>query len=125
MTRAAVREVRSFLETIPIEEVERDRAALLAAHFSDRERQALAARSARSVAGDLALKRALVSLAAARGATRAERDFEIGRAANGAPCVLSAPPGFSYAPGGPVLVSISHGKRTACGLAVPREDGDA
>ena len=125
MTRAAAQGVRSFLETVPVQEVERERDAILAAHFSDRERQTLAARSARSAAGDLALKRALARVAAALELPCAERDFEIGRAANGAPCLLAVPEGFPAAPGRPVFISIAHGKQTACGLAVLRESGDA
>jgi hypothetical protein len=119
------RVARSFLETVLVAEVERDRDTVLAAHFSERERRALDGRSARSVAGDLALKRALVRVAAARDVRAAETDFEIGRAPGGAPAVLVAPDGFPIAPGGPVFISIAHGRQTACGLAVLAENGDA
>jgi phosphopantetheinyl transferase (holo-ACP synthase) len=121
---ASATTLRSFLDTLPIAEFEREREEILAAHFSERERATLAARAVRSAAGDYALKRALARLAAFLGVSGVERDFEIGRDESGAPVLLGMPTGFPAA-SGRVRFSIAHSRHTACGLAVLREGRDA
>jgi phosphopantetheine--protein transferase-like protein len=109
--------VRSRFETIAIEAAASDRARIEEEHFRDAEIADLGNRRVQSLAGALALKRALVALwaEAAGGAAPARpRDFGIGHLGSGAPLLVSAPPGLDPAR---VRVSISHTREWAYGLA--------
>lgn len=118
------RDAVSFLEVVSIAEVERDRAALTAAHFTPGEAAAVARRHVRTTAGMLALKRALAALygEVTGGGSCRERDFVITNSAGGAPRLAASPAGLATER---VLISISHSKTWAYGLAVWRRDGDA
>ncbi len=104
----------SFLETLQVATVEAARRQIEEEHFSPAEIAAFGKRRAQSVAGALALKRALVRLWAGAGAAAAPRDFELGHHASGAPRLVAAPPGVALAD---VFVSISHTRQWAYGLA--------
>ena len=110
-----IRPTASHLETIQVAEVEAGRGRIEAEHFSPAEIAALGSRRAQSVAGALALKRALARLLAdTGGAPAAPRDFELGHHPSGAPLLLAAPAGVALAS---VFVSISHTRQWAYGLA--------
>jgi phosphopantetheinyl transferase (holo-ACP synthase) len=107
----------SYLETLQVAAVESGRRRIEEEHFSPEEVAAFGKRRAQSVAGALALKRALVRLWAAAGAATAAaapRDFELGHHASGAPRLVAAPEGVALAD---VFVSISHTRQWAYGLA--------
>jgi len=105
----------SYLETLQVAAVEAGRGRIEEEHFSPAEVAAFGKRRAQSVAGALALKRALVRLWAAAGATpAAPRDFELGHHASGAPRLVAAPAGVGLEN---VSVSISHTRQWAYGLA--------
>ncbi len=105
---------RSVLESLEIAAVERRRAAVAAADFSESERADLGPRRVQSLAGALALKRALAALWADAGTPAEPRAFVIGHLASGAPRLLAAPAG----PGPErVFVSIAHTRLWAYGLA--------
>ena len=90
-------------------------ASVTAVQFSPAEVAAFGKRSAQSVAGALALKRALVRIWADAGeAHTAPRDFELGHLSSGAPRLVAAPAGVALAD---VFVSISHTRQWAYGLA--------
>jgi phosphopantetheinyl transferase (holo-ACP synthase) len=104
---------RSRLETLSVPDVEAGRAEI-EAHFSPAEIVDLGRRRVQSLAGSLALKRALVALWADAGiaAAAVPREFEIAHLPSGAPRLVAAPCGSSGA-----LVSISHTRLWAYGLA--------
>lgn len=104
----------SYLETLQVATVEAGRRGIETDDFSPGEIAALGSRRAQSVAGALALKRALVRLWADAGAAAAPRDFELGHHASGAPRLVAAPQGVALAD---VFVSISHTRQWAYGLA--------
>jgi phosphopantetheinyl transferase (holo-ACP synthase) len=111
-----MRLIRSVLVSIDIEEVERNRDALLDTHFSPEERAELAARHIRSAAGRLALKRAILGLLSDR-PRLTEKDIVLNRLPNSPPLLVSA-----LDPPGNLLLSISHTGNTAYGLAVLQEN---
>lgn len=115
--------VLSFLGTVEIAHVKQSLGAMLEADFSEQERAALGGRSVQSVAGFLALKRAVMALARSVGAGShlSERDVELSHDANGAPVVLSVGAGAGAGILGRLRVSISHTSTTAYGLAVIQE----
>jgi len=105
----------SYLETLQVAAVEAGRRRIEEEHFSPTEVAAFGRRRAQSVAGALALKRALARLLAdTGGAPAAPRDFELGHHPSGAPLLLAAPAGVALAS---VFVSISHTRQWAYGLA--------
>jgi len=104
----------SHLETLQVAAVEAGRGRIEEEHFSPAEIAALGGRRAQSVAGALALKRALVRLWAAASTAAAPRDFELGHHASGAPRLVAAPAGVALAD---VFISISHTRQWAYGLA--------
>ncbi len=112
------------LARVPLADVARDRAAILRQSFDVGEQADLEGRPDRTVAGRLALKRALVDLwvRLAPGVPAAARDFILSREASGAPGLRSVP--GSIAPG-QVRVSISHSPDLAVGLAVATQPGGA
>jgi phosphopantetheinyl transferase (holo-ACP synthase) len=107
--------IRSILVSIDIEEVQRNRDALLDTHFSPEERSELAARHIRSTAGRLALKRAVLGLLS-DSPNLTEKDIVINRLPNNSPLLVSA-----LNPPGNLFLSISHTRNTAHGLAVLQE----
>jgi phosphopantetheinyl transferase (holo-ACP synthase) len=113
---AAVCPVNSRLETLAVAAVEAERKQIEEQHFSPREIGDLASRRAQSLAGFLALKRALAALWADAGCTAAvqPRHFELAHHASGAPRLVAAPEGVARAD---VFVSISHTRQWAYGLA--------
>ena len=119
--------VANCLESVEISEVRRERPAILARDFQPIEAEALRAGPARTVAGFVALKRALVALARslAPGVEASARDFALGHDAGGAPIVTSLPRGVeALLRRGRLRVSISHTSTTAHGLAAFQEASD-
>jgi phosphopantetheinyl transferase (holo-ACP synthase) len=107
--------IRSILVSLDIEEVQRNRDALLDTHFSPEERAELAARHIRSTAGRLALKRAVLGLLPDR-PQLTEKDIVLKRLPNCPPLLVSV-----LDPPGNLFLSISHTRNTAYGLAVLQE----
>jgi phosphopantetheine--protein transferase-like protein len=111
----AVGRVRSRLETLAVASVEAERRQIEEQHFSPEEIAALASRRHQSLAGSLALKRALAALWADAGCAAADpRDFVLFRHESGAPRLAAAPVGIPLAD---VSISISHTRQWAYGLA--------
>lgn len=110
-----VRTAGSCLESLEVAAVDAARRLIEEEHFSPREIADLGSRRVQSLAGFLALKRALAGHWAAAGAVApaAPRDFELGHHASGAPRLVAAPPGVAFAD---VFVSISHTRQWAYGL---------
>jgi len=127
-TPAAGAAVHVCAVKVRIADVVRDRAALTAACFTPDELAEIPAGRPQTLAGSLAVKRALVQLAAALGepVQVAEKDFVLSHDRRGAPRLVSAP-----APVGPavparladVRISISHTREWAYGLAVYQGHG--
>jgi phosphopantetheinyl transferase (holo-ACP synthase) len=109
-----IRPAGAHLETLQVAAVDAGRRQIEEEHFSPREIADLGSRRVQSLAGALALKRALVRLWSAAGAAAAPREFEIGHHASGAPRLVAAPGGVALAD---VHVSISHTRQWAYGLA--------
>jgi phosphopantetheine--protein transferase-like protein len=121
--------IRSCLETVLIQEVKRSREAILCTHFTDDERAAFDQLPVQSIAGQLAVKRAVCRLAAALKSALALscRQVVVLRDQSGAPKIGSiscADEDFRALLEAEVLVSISHSKTTAIGLAVIAEPID-
>jgi phosphopantetheinyl transferase (holo-ACP synthase) len=113
-----IRPAAAQLETLQVAAVDAERGQIEEEHFSPREIADLGSRRVQSIAGALALKRALVRLWSAAGAATVPREFEIGHHANGAPRLAAAPGGVSLAD---VYVSISHTRQWAYGLTALAE----
>jgi hypothetical protein len=115
--------VRTSLVLVRVEEVARDRAGVLARDFVDDERASLAGRPDRSVAGRLAVKRALCELwtSLAPGTAVAGRDFVLSCEASEAPRLLDAP---GPVPTPSIRISIAHSPRLAAGMAAAPRPGD-
>jgi len=111
-----IRTAASHVGTLQVAAVEAERGRIEEEHFSPAEVAALGSRRAQSVAGALALKRALVGLWADAGVPVAAvpRNFELGHHDSGAPRLVAAPEGVALAD---VYVSISHTRQWAYGLA--------
>jgi len=110
----------SRLETLAIADVDAERDAIVARDFSPAEIADLGRRRVQSLAGSLALKRALIALWGEAGfAPVAPREIEIAHRPSGAPHVAAMPPGLPGA-----LVSIAHTRTWAYGLAVLPPPGD-
>jgi phosphopantetheinyl transferase (holo-ACP synthase) len=110
--------VYTFLEAVSIAEVEKNRPAIALRSFTAAERAELSGRRAQTMAGFLALKRALVRLASSvyGDASLCEKDFVLAHRANGAPHCLRVPPACAG-----VRVSVSHTRDWAYGLAAVQE----
>jgi len=104
-------------ESLAVATVEAGRALIVEEHFAPGEIADLGNRRVQSLAGFLALKRALVDLWAGAG-TAAPRDFELGHHESGAPRIVAAPAGVVPES---TLISISHTRTWAYGLAAIRE----
>lgn len=113
--------VRTRLESLEIAAVALRRDEVAASAFGAEEISGLGARRVQSLAGALALKRALAALWADAGLGAAEpRDFAVGHLESGAPRLLAAPDGIDP---GLVRVSISHTRVWAYGLAALNSSG--
>jgi phosphopantetheinyl transferase (holo-ACP synthase) len=120
---------RAVIETETIAAVLSRRAAIEAEHFSPAELRALAGRHVQSLAGRLALKRALCRLLGVNGpgARLEPRDFVIAEGPNGAPMLGRLPAALQTEPEarrGLLFVSIAHTKAQAVGLAVHQRPMD-
>jgi phosphopantetheinyl transferase (holo-ACP synthase) len=118
--------VLSFMEIVVMDEVTKNGPAVLLECFSDEEKEALSSRAAQTTAGFLALKRALVRMAArltGRESLR-EKDFVLAHDEKGAPRILSMPGSAELDPASfleNLKVSITHTKKHACAVAVYQE----
>jgi len=122
--------ISSFLEIVVIEQVKAEWSSISKTCFSEGEIEELSSRPFQSAAGMVALKRALVALAASRGnaAGLAERDFTLCHDARGAPRLEAVPDALSAGAGSgslKVRLSLSHTRKHACGLAVLAEEAHA
>lgn len=118
--------VRTVVEVVAIDDVERNRSALEAECFAEREVLELSGRRIQSTAGFLAVKRALVRLLGCAGNSRgpAERSFVLGHVRSGALRVVDAP-ALSDGPADirdALRVSVSHTRQFAYGLAAVEEE---
>jgi phosphopantetheinyl transferase (holo-ACP synthase) len=115
---------RARLATLSVAAAEAGRRRIEQRHFSPAELGDLGNRRVQSLAGALALKRALVALWAAAGCDAAvePREFELSHHDSGAPRLVAAPRGLALAD---VLVSISHTRGWAYGLAASRRRAPA
>ena len=114
-------EIRTFVEKAPVDPARERFDELLAAHFSPAEVEGLRGMPARSLAGRVALKRAVLSALgdldlSPQGAC--ERDVELGRGTAGAPIVVLLPLPEEIEPEvrARLHVSISHTRKNAYGL---------
>lgn len=115
--------VRSFLEIIPLEEVRPQLSEILSRDFNPSELETGRKRPVQSVAGRVALKRAICKLAAECYGLKelVPRDITIRTTAEGAPFLFHIDSGNAasdQALVSDVFVSISHSRTTATGLAV-------
>ena len=116
-------EVRLFMESVAIAAVTADREKIAAADFTPGELAAIAGRRVQTMAGFLALKKALVALygTVAPAIPCRPIDFVLAHRASGAPYLAFAPP----IPGDPLLaVSVSHTRGWAYGLAALQDAGN-
>jgi phosphopantetheinyl transferase (holo-ACP synthase) len=109
-----IRTAGSYLESLQVAAAEAERRRIETEHFSPGELAGFGSRRVQSLAGALALKRALAKLWAAAGVAAAPRDFELGHHVSGAPRLVAAPDGVRIAD---VFISISHTRQWAYGLA--------
>ncbi len=122
-------EVRTVMATVAIDDARVYRDRWLGRYFERSEEKRLARRGARTMAAELALKRALKVLfeQIAPGRSFTERDFVLGRRENNAPYVRRFP-GVRRPPkrtlGESLHVSLSHTGVHACGLAAFAESSD-
>ena len=120
--------VRSSLAKVSIAEVERSRSKFEAQAFGEAERAELRGRRAQTVAGFLALKRALSALfeGMSGGTALTERDIVLTHRENGAPSWAPSPVWLArrLKPLPVVQVSVSHTREWAYALAVCVESAD-
>jgi phosphopantetheinyl transferase (holo-ACP synthase) len=119
-------DIRAFLEVISIDDVRAHLDACLAQDFNEAEKRYRENRPLQSVAGCLALKRALCRAAVdCFGLYRIhERDFTIETPKNDAPRLAridTEDTAVARAMQDAAFVSISHSRTTAAGLAVIRD----
>ena len=115
--------IRSFLETVSVSAVENALEEILFSHFTKKERALFEQRPVQSIAGQMALKSAVLRLAAdLAAAVRLERQHvEIVRDPSGAPrigSVICADAELKAVLENELHLSISHTRTTAVGLAV-------
>ncbi|MBD3239731.1 MAG: hypothetical protein GF331_04035 [Chitinivibrionales bacterium] len=116
-------EVRTVVAAVSIDHARSQRNRWMSRYFAESEAARLAQRAARTVAAELALKRALMALFAQIAPQRSftERDFVVGRRPNRAPYVqkfpaLRRPPKRTLKES--LHVSLSHSALHGCGMAV-------
>jgi len=120
-------ECRAVLEMVPIAEVAAKRAQIEAQFFSAAERDELKSRHVQSVAGGLALKRALCALFHQRfaGFSFGPAHFMLRHDPDGAPRIAGLPPPWpavTTARRERLFVSITHTKLEAAGLVVHQQE---
>lgn len=116
-----MRVIRSFLEIVLLADVKRSRNVVMEEKFSIREKAHLARAPLQTVAGFLAVKKAVAALAASvSGVGLDEREVVLSHAKSGAPRLVSIPKKLcaDMPDKKNILVSISHSKTHAFGLAV-------
>jgi phosphopantetheinyl transferase (holo-ACP synthase) len=118
--------VRSATSYVAVAEVAARRAELADEHCTPAEREELAGRHVQSLAGNLALKQALVALLAAEAPESPVRstELELRHRPDGAPELVRGPLALRAAADGrarQLYVSISHTRSRAVGLAVLAE----
>jgi phosphopantetheinyl transferase (holo-ACP synthase) len=109
--------VTSFLEIVPLRGVNRSMCETMQRNFSLKEIAGLGDVPLQSIAGMIALKKALAKMALAAGGVRVNRNkIVLSHKKNGAPRLVSMPkcPGMRGKP----LLSVSHTKTHAYGFAV-------
>ncbi len=119
--------VFSVVEMVNIQEIRNNHQAVLDLSFSPEEQLELAKRHIRSTAGVLALKKALSSLILkTTGRSVDEKELTITRLKTGKPSLVSWPSSLlaSSLQTENLLLSISHSRTTAYGLAVYQEPAD-
>ncbi len=118
--------IYSQVERIAMADVAAQRDLFEAQYLTEAEIEATANRHVQTVAGFVAVKRALCTLYARLGLGKwSERDFVLTHTANGAPTIISCPPCRHDESGAPALglhISIAHTKQHAYGLAVYQEE---
>jgi phosphopantetheinyl transferase (holo-ACP synthase) len=113
--------IRPFVEIIPLKDVSLNRGAIEAAYFDARE--SAPRLPARTMAGFLCVKQAVVAAArsAGTGSACCEKDIIVGHDGYGAARIVEMPAAVrDMLPG--VCVSVSHTSDHACGCAVVEED---
>jgi phosphopantetheine--protein transferase-like protein len=115
--------VWSHMEQISIQAVRDWESELMQRCFSPAERQDLACEPLQTIAGRLALKRAICRLAAQRfgASTLQEADVELQRTPNGAPAIVRvtlSDRALRNILENDLYVSISHSRKSAVGIAV-------
>ncbi len=112
----------SFMEVVPVADIAASAKETLARHFSEAERHRFEGRPARTIAGQVALKIAVCRLARTRlGADLRTPEVAISRTSVGAPVISGVENDdrrVREALLRRVLVSISHSRKSAVGLAV-------
>ena len=111
-------EVRSFLAAVAIADVKKDREAIALQSFSATELAELANRRAQTMAGFLALKRALLLCLFSLRIEATEKELLIGHEAGGAPCWTPSPELAQRAGARlpKLYLSVSHTREWAYGL---------
>ena len=117
-----IMEVRSYLETVSIQDTAGAKEAVLEANFSAGEMKRLRRGRVATICGNLAIKRAVKALLRDNGfASLPEKEIAVGRDEDGAPSVLFHARGISSEK---VRVSLSHTRCTAYGIAVYEQERD-
>ncbi len=119
-------QIVTYLEVVEIDPLRKRREEVLFSSFSKRERDEYAGRSMQSLAGAVALKRAVLCYLGdeAHSPALSERDIELGHSEKGAPRIvtLSGLPAKQAAKTIDRLhISVSHTRTQAYGLVVVQE----
>lgn len=113
--------VTSFLEIVPLAGVKRARSGIMRRNFSPTETDRLKNVPLQSIAGMLALKKAVAKMAAdVCGVRMSGKEFVLSNDKNGAPRLVALPAksGVGMPDKKDIRISISHSKTHAYGLAV-------
>ncbi len=125
--QGAARIVASFLEIVPVAHVKRSRAVMMKENLSRSEIVRLAHAPAQTIAGIIALKRALVSLVRATSTSAVTvNEIELSHSRSGAPRLISfAKKRGAAAPAKKdIRLSVSHTKTHAFAIAVHCRRGE-
>ena len=118
--------IHSVIEKISRSEFRRNKNELLAAHFSSFEIEELASRPEQTVAGFLAVKRALALLCESLNTDNSfsEKSFVLSHKKTGAPCIVTFPDfsakGEKYTKRD-IHISVTHNRSNVYGLAAAQE----
>jgi phosphopantetheinyl transferase (holo-ACP synthase) len=126
-----LRHVYSVIERIPVDYVKQAAQDLPGQYFTEEELRSIAGKPARTIAGLLAVKKALVRLCAIAPAGKShaclEKSFTIIATSQGAPVLKTIPPVVARtwrSSAEDFHISITHTKFFAYGLAAFQEKGD-